>query len=102
LQLLFGFGPTPVDTPEKFSWRFASSVRSAIAQHNGMVARNFDCAASFEVPQSGRYRLNGQAKIIRDIAASHWQIDAIIRSGSALDHLYEETDDPFFCSRGQK
>src|SRR5262249_16496566 len=74
-----------------------------IAQHNGMAARDFDCATQFEVPQNARDCLKGKAKIIRDIPASHWQMNEIILSWRcALDHLYEETDYPVFCSRAQK
>ena len=68
-----------------------------------MAARDFDCAAPFEVPQNARDCLNGKAKIIRDIPAGHWQMNEIILSWRcALEHFYEETDDPFFCSRGQE
>ena len=68
-----------------------------------MAARVFDCAAAFEVPQDARDCLNRKPKIIRDVPARHWQIDEIILSWrGALDHFYQETDDPFFCRRGQK
>src|SRR5262249_20063407 len=103
LQFFFGLRPSPVDSLEKFGWPFASSIRRLITQHNGMAARDFDCAAPFEVPQHARDCLNGEAKIIRDVPTRHWQIDEIILSWRcALDHFYEETDDPLFCSRGQE
>jgi hypothetical protein len=42
------------DSLEKFSRLFASPARRVITQHDGTAARDFDCAAPFEVPQNAR------------------------------------------------
>jgi hypothetical protein len=59
VQFLFCLGVSTLNPLEKFSQPFASSIRRLMAQHNGMAAQNFDCAAPLEVPENARDCLNG-------------------------------------------
>ena len=62
VQFLFCLGLSTLNPIEKFSRSVASPVRKLIAQHDVTAARDFDCAAPFEVAQNARDCLNSQAK----------------------------------------
>jgi hypothetical protein len=102
VQFLFCLGLSTLNPIEKFNRSFASPVRKLIAQHDVTAARDFDCAAPFEVAQNARDCLNSQAKIIRDVLTKHWQNDETLTRRGPLGHVYEETDNPFLRSCGQE